>query len=214
MSTYITNERNETRFAEDCSTFHAGAVKHDEILLITAPELASMAAIFTALNTALGNASDAKAAYAASVVAKNAALDAAHAEVGRWAKIWRANQDVPDEVLAELLLPAHNPGRTSTPPTQPLEMTFNATSQGSIMLKWKRNGNIPGTIFQIERSPNGATIWTNIGSTTKAKFNTVSQPGVPVYYRVTAVRDNLTSAPSDPITIWPGEEETTLLQAA
>ncbi len=147
-------------------------------------------------------------------VSNNAQLDSTRAVINKWAKVFRANQAIPNSLLEQLQVAPHDPGRSKTPPTTPTDLTFTADGQGLVELKWKRNGNVNTTVFTVETrtSPSGA--WMQVGSTVKAKFTYQANVGAYIAFRVTASRNGLTSPASVPVVLWDGTGEATLLKVA
>lgn len=211
---YITEERTDTVFNTDCATYVANATANKTTLGITTEQLEAMEAIFTTYSDALTAASEAKAAARAAVASKNAAKEAARDEVVKWAKVWRANQSIPDSVLADLMLPPHSTPGTKTPPTTPTDLTFTITPEGVVQLKWKRNGNNSSTVFNVEGSANGTNGWTVVGTTTKSKIPLAGAPGTTWYLRVVAIRGGQYATPTNPVVVWPGESSSETLALA
>jgi hypothetical protein len=79
---------------------------------------------------------------------------------------------------------------SAPPPTAPSGLTAQAVSQSRINLAWQDNSG-DETGFRVERSPDGSTGWTQIG-TTSANVTSYSDDGLscntPYYYRVRAYR--------------------------
>jgi YD repeat-containing protein len=183
---------------------------------LTGPQVAEIESAAANFSTELSAATAAKAAQKAAVAAKNTQKATSKGIVSKYAKIFRANASVSDELLAQLMLPPHSTPGSDSSPTTPLDLIATANGDGVTTLKWNRNGNIQGTTFRIEKrtSPSGA--WTILGTTTRRTFVTMSTPGQYVAYRVTAARNDMTSAPSTPVVLWDttGEGEASLSIAA
>jgi len=201
-------------FNSALANFNAVCITNTATLGLLPADLTAIAAAATAFNTTFNAATASKATTKNSVEAKDLQKKASRSTVSKYAKIFRANQAVPDNLLDSLMLPHHKTPGTKTPPTQPLDLTGSADGNGVVSLKWKRNGNISGTQFLIETRIDPAGPWTISGSTTQAKFTYQAVPGVYIAFRVTAVRRELSSLPSFPYAFWENGGEMGLQLAA
>jgi hypothetical protein len=122
--------------------------------------------------------------------------------VSKWAKIFRANQAVPDALLSQLLLAPHKTPGEKTAPAQPTNLVANSDGDGNITLRWNRAGNIQGTQFIIEYKAASGDPWAVLTSTTRASCQTTWSPGQYVSFRVIAKRNGQTSAASTPVVLW------------
>lgn len=174
---------------------------------LTAPMLAEIEDAALNFNTQLASATAAKAAQHAAVQAKDTQKSTSKEVVSKYAKIFRANAGVSDELLAQLMLPPHNTPGSSLSPTIPSTLVASANGDGVTTLRWSRNGNIKGTIFQIEKRTSPTAAWTILDSTSRRTFVTISSPGQYIAYRVIATRNGMTSAPSTPVVLWDGSED-------
>lgn len=86
------------------------------------------------------------------------------------------------------------------------ELVASANGDGVTYLKWNRNGNIQGTVFQIETRASAAGAWSILDTTTRRTYVTISAPGVYIAYRVSAKRNGQTSPASTPVVLWDSEE--------
>lgn len=171
---------------------------------LTGPMVAEIEDAAVNFSAELTASTAAKAAQAAAVQAKNTQKAASKAIVSKYAKIFRANNTVSDELLAQLMLPPHSTPGSESSPTTPLNLVASANGDGVTNLRWNRNGNIQGTTFQIEKrtSPTGG--WSIHDTTTRRTFVTLSTPGEYVAYRVRATRNGQSSAASTPVVLWDG----------
>ncbi len=156
----------------------------------------------------------AKAAAEAAREAKDDQRATTRAVINGYAKQFRANLGIPDSLLVELEVAPHSTPGVKTAPTTPINTVATADGNGDIELKWNRNGNISGTIFQVEykTSPSGA--WTNLGSTNTRKFRCNFPAGSYVAFRVCAQRRGISSNFCTPVTLWATEPTETLQIAA
>ncbi|MBS1714759.1 MAG: fibronectin type III domain-containing protein [Armatimonadetes bacterium] len=124
------------------------------------------------------------------------------------------NPNVTDEMIAAAGFAVHDTGGTPVVPQQPLDLLAAPFADGSVNLKWKRNGNPTGVSFLVEsRGATGG--WDFVTSTNKAR-TTVNgfAPGVTTWFRVTATKNDLTSLPSNEAPIYASGGEGALSLAA
>jgi len=174
---------------------------------VTAPQIAAVEA-----------GADTLDADVTEVTAKTASLKAAHE--GKRAdrttlinsltfvgNIIYNNPAVTSEMIAAAGYAVHDDSGTPITPNQPLDLLANPFADGSVNLKWKRNGNPQGVTFLVEaRTETGDFEF--VTSTGKAKVTVNGfAPGVGMWFRVTASKNDLTSLPSNeaPIYVAGGE---------
>jgi len=184
------------------ANFNTVCAANAALLALAPGDLTAIAAAATGFNTTYNAATAAKAAAKNSVEAKDIQKKTSKTAVSKYAKLFRANLAVPDNLLDSLMLPHHKTPGSKTPPTQPLDLVGSADGNGLVNLKWKRNGNTQGTQFLLEVRTDPAGPWSISGSTTQTKFGYQAVPGVYIAFRVTATRRNLLSPPSVPIVLW------------
>lgn len=184
------------------ANFNTVCAANAATLALAPADLTAIAAASTGFNTTLNAATVAKAAAKNSVEAKDMQKKTSKSTVSKYAKLFRANAAVPDNLLDSLMLPHHKTPGSKTAPTQPLNLYGNADGNGLVNLKWNRNGNTSGTTFLIEVRTDPAGPWSISGSTTQTKFGYQAVPGAYIAFRVTATRRNLLSPPSVPFALW------------
>lgn len=211
---YITDINADGALDTALVNFHNTCNTYADQLGLTPADVAAISNASTLFNTLLNGATAAKAAAKDAVSAKDAQKKVAKGLVSKWAKIFRANADIPDNILSALMLPPHATPGTKNPPTQPLDLVGSADGNGLVSLKWKRNGNIHGTTFVVEMRTSPSGPWTISGTTTQAKFRYQATPGSYIGFRVTAVRREIASAPSVPFELWVSGGELELKVAA
>ena len=75
-------------------------------------------------------------------------------------------------------------------------------ANGSVKLKWDRNGNAQTTMFVVETSADGAA-WTFLKTTTRCSYLAEGfAPGAAAYFRVTATTSTASSLPSLPVGVY------------
>ena len=110
---------------------------------------------------------------------------------------------MPPEKFLEIGLDAEDVAQTPSAPQTPLELLVEGFSNGNNNLKFKRSGNKPSTIFNIEAKIGSAADFVIIGSTTKTTWVHKNQtPGVKIVYRVRAQRGDDYSDYSNTATVY------------
>lgn len=184
------------------ANFNTVCAANAATLGLTPADITAIGTAATGFNTSLNAATAAKATAKSSVDAKVVQKKTSRAVVSKYAKIFRANQAVPDSLLEQLMLPHHKTNGSKTPPAQPLDLVGSADGNGLVKLKWKRNGNIQSTQFLLEVRTDPAGNWSISGATTQTKFSYQAVPGSYIAFRVTATRRDLSSPPSTPFALW------------
>lgn len=213
---YITEDRSDVELLNQLPNFVAKATANASVLGLTPGQLTALGDEATVFSESMAAVVSTRATARGAVQTKNRDRATVRATIAQYAKTWRANPAIPESVLAELNVPPRQGQGSSTPPVTPSELSYSINTESVATLRWKRNGNKQGTVFNVERSSNGVSGWTvaNTSTTTKAIFQTT--PGVTVYYRVVALRGQQSSTPTTPVVIWPsaGTGETILFDAA
>lgn len=199
---YITDNMSDGDLNSALNNWNTVCAANTVVLGLTPANMVEIAAASTAFTTTFNGATTAKAAAKNSVEAKELQKKASRAVVSKWAKIFRANPNVPDNLLDSLMLPHHKTSGSKTPPSQPLLLVGSADGNGLVSLKWNRNGNTSGTTFLIEVQTDPQGDWTISGSTTQTKSTYQAVPGNYIAFRVTATRRNLLSPASTPFSLW------------
>lgn len=176
--------------------------------------------------TAVETAADVLDADVTDVTAKTAALKAAHE--GKRADrttlintlnvvgaVIYNNPSVTPEMIAAAGFAVHDSGGTPVVPNQPVNLLANPFADGTVSLRWGRNGNPNGVSFLIEKREDGSSDWEFVASTTKARLTVNGfTPGVPMWFRIVATKNDLNSLPSNEAPIYPVGGTTTLSVAA
>jgi len=110
----------------------------------------------------------------------------------------KLNSDVSSSLIEQAGFNIDEGGRTSSAPNSPTDLVVTGTSDGVNHLKWKRNGNLHGTLFFIEAKIGNSDAWAIIDTITGSKYDHTNQtPGVKVQYRIRAKRGNAESTASN-----------------
>lgn len=200
--TYITEETKDALLAQDMNVFLANANTYKTVLGITPAQITALSTLCEDFQGALTAVASKKAELANVTADKNEKKALARASINSYAKIWRANNAIPNSVLDALLVPNHNYGGTSTPPSTPKDLTVTINTQGVVTFKWNRSGNVSGTVFLVESASSATGDWTTLDITTKTKTEFSPAIGQEIWLRVTAKRAGQSSAPSLPFSLW------------
>jgi len=135
------------------------------------------------------------------VATKNHERNAVEETVRMLARKIQANPNVPDGAKQRLGLRVRTRKHESTRPQTPTALVAEPLASGSVVLKWKGNGNKPGTVYLIETRSGPAacgSMWQFVDVETRIRY---SHHGVvmgqPAAYRVTAKRLGVVSSPSN-----------------
>lgn len=167
-------------------------------LPITAAKLAALEARRESHATKLD------AQVAAEAVSQSATRDInddrklSNADVSFINTIFKADKSIPRELLVEMGFKVSE-GKTSTPPNDPLSLLVMPNVAGYTDLKWDKNGNKSGTIYDIEAQYFGNPEWQHVESVSATKYRHLNQQvGKQVVYRVRARRAGQASGYSSP----------------
>lgn len=160
-----------------------------------------------ALKTAIEAADAARSAFHASVVTKDTNNTTVVNQVAAIAKTLYANAAITGTMFANAGLAVHDTEPTPVTPVQPLNLTATPSWDGSVALKWFRNGNPQGVGFLIEGSSDGST-WNVLTTTTKAGASVSGfTPGAAFRFRIRATKNEITTLPSNEAVIYPSGGE-------
>lgn len=212
---YITDNLSDGQLNTALANFNTVCIANSVALGLSPADLTAIAAASTTFATTFNAATAARAAAKNAVEAKDLQKKSSKATISKYAKVFRANAAVPDNMLASLMLPPHKTPGSKTAPTQPLNLFGNADGNGLVNLKWSRNGNTNGTTFLIEVRTDPQGDWSISGSTTATRFAYQAVPGSYIAFRVTATRRGLLSPASFPFALWEnGGGQSLMLKAA
>ena len=121
-----------------------------------------------------------------------------NSDVGFWNTDFKNDKSIPRELIVEMGFFVSD-GKTSPPPTEPLNLTVKADANGENALKWEANGNKPSnTIYVVEMQADGADKWEYLSSSGSLSYTHKNQkPGIQIAYRVKATRKGEESAYSN-----------------
>ena len=165
---------------------------------LTAPDITALRTKQTdfsvGLNNAIAKQSESKSATDNKNIKKSSLTD----NIRMLARQIQAKPGVPDNIKMQLGI--KNPNNIPAPPVPniPMDLTLETIAGGIIRLKWGRNGNTQGTIFNIEASSKPDADFVMMDSTTKTTLDTAFRFNTgTTYYRIKAKRNDQSSDPSN-----------------
>ncbi len=156
----------------------------------------------------------AKAAYHAAVAEREAERVVCSESVAGIARTAFANPAVTPAMVLDLGLSPHSTSRTKVIPKAPSMLTATPAANGNVRLAWARSGNAKAVNFIIE-ARDAAGAWRFVAVTTCASATVEGfAPGMATWFRVTASKNGLTSAPSPVAAIYPAVSMVSSLRMA
>jgi hypothetical protein len=180
---------------------------------LTPADIAEIQGAVAEFRADLQKAFAARAAARAAVEAKNSSRELAREVSSKWSRLFRANPDIPDSLLAKMNLAPHVVPGTRSAPETPFDLVARPDGNGNVLLKWNRGGNRQGTQFLIEARFARDESWQMLASTTRSTYKARFAPGRYVAFRLRAQRAGRTSYSSIPCELW-GTEQAALELAA
>lgn len=173
---------------------------------VSAGIVADLAACETEFATDITQLVAARAAALAATQARDASRRAASEVLSRLAASLYANPNVSDAMLADAGFAPRDKKRTRQKPHQPTNLLAKPDIHGNVALTWEPSGNSYGVTYVIEWRREDSESWSFLGTTTRkrARFRGFA-PGVPAWFRVTASRNTVVSAPCYPASIYSPE---------
>lgn len=163
-------------------------------LPITAEQIASLTARRDAMQVKLNAKVAAEQASESATTALGGEYDETKSEFSYFNTTFKANRSIPRALLEELGLNVSD-GKTSPPPSEPLNVTVLPNAAGYNEVTWEKNGNKRNTIYVVEAQTAGKPDWVLVGAVNVLRFSHKDQkPGTQVAYRVKATRAGRESA--------------------
>lgn len=182
------------------NNFAQKAELYESELGLTADDMLEIISAKTSFNTDYSELLLAKKALEGTTATKTQTRKDSTATARAFAKQFKAIPGISPNILSALGIVASAP---AGPVTVVTDLTVNGCADGVNTLKWKRNGNIQGTQFIIEVSPNGNTLWDLVDVVTSTKYDHTGQvPGERQYYRIKSKRAGMTSVPSPSVVVY------------
>ena len=149
----------------------------------------------TALATSNVDVTAKKAAYHGAVDNRLTAQGNVEGVVAEIARQVYANPAVSSTMIVALGLTPRSDSRAKIVPQTPTEVTASVRPNESILVRFKRNGNPQGVVFQIEAMVDG--VWESAAITTAAKVELAGfSVGTAVAFRVVAQKNGQSAPPS------------------
>lgn len=154
---------------------------------VSAPTVAALTAINTALPLAINAQLTARAAEKAATEQKHVKRATMIGVLSDVATAVYANPAVTDEMLFALGFEPRPTGRSQPKaPVAPTGLMLSPRMDGTVKLTWSRNGGAYRTVYRIETSADGVT-WSFLDTTTCASYvATGFAPGTSAWFRVVA----------------------------
>ena len=164
---------------------------------VSVPIATAYQGAFDAFDAAITDAEAAKAAYHAAIEAQAAARAAFLDKVSQIGAIIYNNPLVTDAMLVAASFPPHDTSKTKHSPVTPTDFLVEAVANGTVNLKWNRNGGPTGTNYIIETQTPGDEAWVATYQTTKTKATLAGFPaGQPANFRVIAQKGDQFAYPT------------------
>lgn len=210
MPDFIPSE--DSKLISWLASFSSGCANNSSILGLLPAELVTISNASTDFTDQMLISEEAKNAAKAATDSKNVQRRTSVDVARRYAKEFKANPAVPQNILISLGIVTNN---TSGPVVPATNLLAEACSDGINKLAWSNGGNAPGTIYLVETKEDGQAQWEFLAAITATKFNHTDQiPGEPVWYRVIATRSGVSAAPSNTAVVYGGGGTNQLTVAA
>lgn len=214
VTEWITVIRGEAQYAAGVREFADVCAANQDLLGLTAPQLAEIEQAASKFNQKLDAWVLAKATADQAKTDKDEQFTTTRSIVNSYARQFRANMTIPNAILSQLKVAPHDPPKTTTPAITPAGFDAQADGNGAIFMKWKPNGNVRPTTYQVQYQTTQDGPWMILGTTTKSKFQTQWTAGEFIGLRIVAVRGNSQSLPTTPVALWYGSQNVVMLKAA
>ena len=180
--------------------FLQGATLHFSTLGYDVSDLDQVVTAAGGFNTAYQASESARLAYRNAVAQKDLIRNTSEDVIRVWAQRVKSNPAASPAILVAF---GFEPGSSAAGPVQPpSELSAAPAANGSCLLRWKPNGNIRVTIYNVEVSVAGGE-WQILASTPRRRYvDTTATPGVPRTYRVRATRNGALSQASAEASIY------------
>lgn len=185
--------------------FNKIAAVNKAVLGFTDDDLTELTAAETSFETRLSANDTAQQAALAATEEKNTARKAAEKLARRKGQGIQTREGVSDGLRDQLGLTVRDGVRSVSSAETPMELVAMPHADGTNTLKWKANGNKPGTQYLLEAKVGESGAWALIDSTTRTSYPHTGQiPGQKVRYRVHAKRSDRISGYSNEAGVYGG----------
>ncbi|HEY0429239.1 MAG TPA: hypothetical protein VGC76_15775 [Pyrinomonadaceae bacterium] len=160
-------------------------------------------ALQTLFNNQLNDQQAKKEASSAATILVGASRKDWNIEVGSLNAMFKANKNVTAHLLESMGLHAHGDSAISSVPVAPVDLVVSGSSNGTNNLKFGGGGNVSRTNYIIEAKTGDANTYSFVAVTTKTRYEHKNQtPGLRVFYRVKAARNDSESSYSNEAVIY------------
>ncbi len=160
----------------------------------TAPQAASLESAAETFSSSLNDWNAAKGSYDEASEAKANQRQAAVEVFTQLLNLMYATPTVTPEAISSLSLTPRNGARSPIVPVTPTDFIATPFADGTVELKWNRNGNKYGVVFEVETAGADLSDWQIGLSTTRSKVRVSGfTPGVPAWFRVRATKNGVDS---------------------
>ncbi|MCE9557950.1 MAG: fibronectin type III domain-containing protein [Armatimonadetes bacterium] len=168
----------------------------------------------SAFSSGLSGAESAKAAYRGAIQTQATAENNFEAYVRSLVSEIQVNSAMTNTMRGDLGITVKSSSTTKAVPVTVTGLIATGFANGSVKLKWNRNGNVARIVFLIEASFDGTT-WNqvNAGNATKVTL-TGFAAGTPVWFRVVSSTSTRKSAPTTAVNLYGSSESVSLKLAA
>ena len=170
---------------------------------VTPGDLLIIQAALSAFDASVTDQTAKEALFRATVETKRTARENILNTISSYANRFYANPAIDDTEIAATGLEPRDTQRTPVTPTTPQSLIAEPDVDGTVVLRWARNGNPYGVTFVVEEQPAGQTTWSPVMVTPRARVVLNGyEPGDTVTFRVFAQKGELQSPPSNVAVIY------------
>lgn len=183
------------------NNFASTVSRYETVLGIDTAELEQIQESAQAYDEALAEQVKQRAIALGATEQKDAARDFAIRVMRPFVATFQANQNIPPNVFAELLIPKRGARGSKGEPQTPTDVMVKPQLNGNLQISFSRNGNPRSATFQVEAWMDGE--WVTVIAAPRTRFALSGFPvGTPVSFRVIAVRAGRKSVPSAIVTAY------------
>ncbi len=187
--------------------------EHEAVLGIDAGELEVIQDAGNDFTAKLYDAFSAKLAAETATAVKNETRTSSIDAIRPFVASFQANPQIPEAVYGLLDIPRRGTQGSRGAAITPSNVLAVANVNGSITIKFDRNGNPKSCNFVVQHFSDGT--WLTVASGTRTRYNLTGYPvGVEARFRVIATRGDSASEPSAQAIVWGANQLSIQLEAA
>lgn len=197
------------------SSFTSGVLSAQRAAFgLTTTQTTALDTAVTNFDSAINDVIAAKAALKSAVEAQDAARTSVLEALSNCAATIYNNSAVTDTMIASAGYEPRDTNRSKQFPFTPTDVIATPFANGNVELKWNKGQNTYGSVYVIE-ARFGEGDWAVVYQTTKSKVTlTGFNPGDLAWFRISAIRNEESSAPTEEVVIYAPTPEATTLRAA